>query len=132
VGCTTFFLDRLMIDISPHWSQKHIFTSYFRLRKGPEEPVVAWMMYWRGENLYTANQIYDHRIDSAEKTVFLGDKNTEKLQTYLTSHRGRRIFFLIERHRIDSLRSLLPEAARPSLEIVDDSNNKVYLVRANL
>jgi hypothetical protein len=90
------------------------------------------MMYWRGENLYTSNQIYDHRIDANEKTVFLGDKNVEKLQAYLNSHRGRRIFFLIERHRIESLRSMLPEPARPTLEIVDDSNNKVYLARAQL
>jgi hypothetical protein len=42
------------------------------------------------------------------------------------------MFFLIERHRLESLRSLLPEAARPTLEVVDDSNNKVFLVRAQL
>jgi hypothetical protein len=129
---TTFILDRILIDLSPHWSQKHVFATYYRLRKGPEEPVVAWMMYWRGENLYTSNQIYDHRIDAAEKTVFLGDRNTEKLQTYLNNHRGRRVFFLIERHRLESLRGLLPEAARPSLKVVDDSNNKVYLASAQL
>lgn len=125
-------LDRFMIDISPHWSQKHVFATYFRLRKGPEEPVIAWMMYWRGENFYTCNQIYDHRVEPGEKTVFLGDRNTEKLQEYMRNHPGRRMFFLIERHRLESLRSLLPEAARPTLEVVDDSNNKVFLVRAQL
>ena len=129
---TCWVLDRFMVDISPHWSQKHVFATYYRLRKGPEEPVVAWMMYWRGENFYTCNQIYDHRIDAAEKTVFLGDKNVEKLQAYLTSHRGRRIFFLIERHRLESLRGNLPEASRNSLQVVDDSNNKVYLAAAQL
>lgn len=129
---TTFFIDRFLVDISPHWSQKHVFASYYRLRQSPSEPVVAWMMYWRGENLYTCNQIYDHRIEAGEKTVFLGDKNTEKLQAYLNSHRGRTIYFLIERHRMEGLRSLLPTDARASLEIVDDSNNKVYLVRARL
>ncbi len=125
-------LDRFMVDISPHWSQKHVFATYYRLRKGPEEPVIAWMMYWRGENFYTCNQIYDHRVDPGEKTVFLGDRNTEKLQEYVRNHPGRRMFFLIERHRLESLRSLLPEAARPTLEVVDDSNNKVFLVRAQL
>ena len=129
---TCWVLDRFMIDISPHWSQKHVFATYFRLRKGPEEPVIAWMMYWRGENLYTCNQIYDHRVAPGEKTVFLGDKNTEKLQEYLKDHPGRRMFFLIERHRLETLRSLLPEASRQSLEVVDDSNNKVYLARAQL
>jgi len=125
-------LDRFMIDISPHWSQKHVFATYFRLRKGPEEPVIAWMMYWRGENFYTCNQIYDHRVEPGEKTVFLGDKNVEKLQEYLRAHPGRRMFFLIERHRLETLRGLLPEAARASLEVVDDSNNKVFLARAQL
>lgn len=129
---TTFFIDRYLVDISPHWSQKHIFTTYYRLRRGPEEPVVAWMMYWRGENLYTGNQIYDHRIEANEKTVFLGDKNMEKLQTYLNSHRGRTIYFLIERHRLEGLRSLLPQEAKTTLEVVDDTNNKVYLARARL
>ncbi len=125
-------LDRFMVDISPHWSQKHVFATYYRLRKGPEEPVIAWMMYWRGENFYTCNQIYDHRVEQSEKTVFLGDRNTEKLQEYMRNHPGRRMFFLIERHRLESLRSILPEAARPTLEVVDDSNNKVYLARAQL
>ncbi len=125
-------LDRFMVDISPHWSQKHVFATYYRLRKGPEEPVIAWMMYWRGENFYTCNQIYDHRVEPGEKTVFLGDRNTEKLQEYLKAHPGRRMFFLIERHRLETLRSLLPEAARSTLEVVDDSNNKVYLARAQL
>lgn len=132
VAFTTFVLDRYLIDLSPHWSQKHVFATYFRLRQSKDEPVVAWMMYWRGENLYTCNQIYDHRSEAADKTVFLGDHNVEKLQAYLNTHRGRNIFFLIERHRIESLRSLLPAPARPTLEIVDDSNNKVYLARAKL
>ncbi len=129
---TTFFIDRFLVDISPHWSQKHIFATYYRLRRGPEEPVVAWMMYWRGENLYTGNQIYDHRIEPGEKTVFLGDKNIEKLQAYLNAHRGRTIYFLIERHRLEGLRSLLPQEAKTTLEVVDDTNNKVYLARARL
>lgn len=125
-------LDRFLVDLSPHWSQKHVFAAYYRLRKGPEEPVVAWMMYWRGENLYTCNQIYDHRLPPGEKTVFLGDRNTEKLQEYLKAHPGRRLYFLIERHRLESLRAVLPAESRSSLEIVDETNNKVYLVRAQL
>jgi 4-amino-4-deoxy-L-arabinose transferase-like glycosyltransferase len=125
-------LDRYLIDISPHWSQKHVFATYYRMRQSADEPVVAWMMYWRGENLYTCNQIYDHRLPPGEKTVFLGDRNTEKLQEYLRAHRGRHVFFLIERHRLETLRGVLPAEARSSLEIVDDSNNKVYLARAQL
>jgi hypothetical protein len=129
---TTWVLDRFLVDISPHWSQKHVFATYYRMRKGPEEPVVAWVMYWRGENFYTKNQIFDHRLDPSEKTVFLGDHNAEKLQAYLNSHRGRRVFFLLERHRLETLRGLLPAEARQGLTVVDDSNNKVYMAMAQL
>ena len=132
IAWNCWVLDRFMVDISPHWSQKHVFASYFRLRSGPEEPILAWMMYWRGENFYTCNQIYDHRIEQSEKTAFCGDKNVEKMQAYFSSHRGKRVFFLIERHRLDTLRGLLPEESRKSLEVVDESNNKVYLARAQL
>ena len=45
---------------------------------------------------------------------------------------GRRIFFLIERHRLEALRALLPAENRQSLHVVDESNNKVYLAVAQL
>lgn len=36
------------------------------------------------------------------------------------------------RHRLELLRSLLPPEARASLQIVDESNNKIYLAVASL
>ena len=45
---------------------------------------------------------------------------------------GRDVYFLIERHRLEGLRSLLPADVKASLEVVDDTNNKVYLARAPL
>ncbi len=125
-------LDRFMVDISPHWSQKGVFATYYRLRKGPEEPVLAWQMYWRGENFYTRNDIYDHKLDAAEKTVFLGDHRTDKVQAYFKAHRGRRVFVLLERNQLETVRGLLPTECRPSLQVVDESNNKVYLAVAQL
>ncbi len=133
VACmwTGWGLDRLLTDVSPHWSQKHVIASYYMQRSGPEEPLIAWQMYWRGENFYTKNAIYDHKIEQKDKTVFLGDHNAEKLQEYLRTHTGHRVFFIVERTRFEALRALLPEHNRPSLKSVDDSNNKVYLAVAN-
>lgn len=125
-------LDRLLTDLSPHWAQKHVIAAYYKLRAGPDEPLIAWQMYWRGETFYTKNSIYDHRMQQSDKTVFLGDKNAEKLQTYFRTHGGRRVFFIVERSRFESLRQLLPESARPSLSAVDQTNNKVYLAVATL
>jgi 4-amino-4-deoxy-L-arabinose transferase-like glycosyltransferase len=134
VAClwTGWGLDRLLTDVSPHWSQKHVIASYYKLRSGPEEPLLAWQMYWRGENFYTKNVIYDHTVDQKEKTVFLGDHNADKMQEYFKSHPGRRIFFIVERTRFEALRALLPEGARASLHSVDDTNNKIYLGVAQL
>ncbi|HEX2571604.1 MAG TPA: glycosyltransferase family 39 protein [Polyangia bacterium] len=129
---TSWAIDRHLTDLSPHWSQKHVIATYYRLRKGPDEPLIAWQMYWRGETFYSKNVIYDHRLPQAEKTVFLGDRNTEKLQAYFKEHAGRRVFFIIERSRFESLRALLPEAARPTLQTVDQTNNKVYLAVATI
>jgi hypothetical protein len=87
-------------------------------------------MYWRGENFYTQNEIYEGPKE--KRTVFLGDRNAEDLKDFLKRNPGKRIFFVVERSRYDSLRGLLPEPARPSLKIVDGRNNKFYLAAAQL
>ncbi len=134
VACawTAWGLDRMLTDVSPHWSQKHVIAAYYQQRKDESEPLIAWQMYWRGENFYTKNAIYDHHLEQKEKTVFLGDHNAEKLQEYFKTHAGRRVFFIVERTRFEALRALLPEAARPTLQPVDKTNNKVYLAVAQI
>jgi hypothetical protein len=126
-----FLLDKVLIELSPHWAQKHVIAAYYANRKGPEEPLIAWQLYWRGENYYSRNEIY-RSPSPAERTVFLGDHNAEKLQAYLTAHRGRRVFFVVERVRYEALRNLLPVEARPTLQLVDQSNNKLYLASAQI
>jgi 4-amino-4-deoxy-L-arabinose transferase-like glycosyltransferase len=128
---TGFLLDKILIELSPHWSQKHVIASYYAKRKGPEEPLIAWQLYWRGENFYTRNAIYNSP-DPKEKTVFLGDHNAEKIQTYFREHPGKKVFFVVERARYESLRNLLPQDKRQTLTIVDDTNNKIYLATAQL
>lgn len=129
---TGFILDKILIELSPHWAQKHVVAAYYAHRKGPEEPLIAWQLYWRGENLYTRNEIYDHTKPQTEKTIFLGDRNVEKMQAYFNAHKGRRVFFIVERVRFEALRNLLPVDARPTLKVVDSSNNKLYLAEAQL
>ncbi len=130
VAWCNFVDDKFMLELSPHWGQKHVLAAYYQKRTGPEEPLIAWELYWRGENLYTRNQIYDSP-DPNERTVFVpNDRAPEKLAAYLKSHTGRRIFFITERVKLDQLRSLLPPPVRPTLSVVDDSNNKLYLLVA--
>jgi 4-amino-4-deoxy-L-arabinose transferase-like glycosyltransferase len=123
---STFAADKMLVELSPHWAQKHVLAAYYRNRTSPDEPLVAWQLKWRGENFYTRNQIYGSPTPS-ERAVFLNDHPAEKLHDYLASHPHRRIFFALERGRLEALRALLPEAARPTLTVLEDSNNKVYL-----
>jgi hypothetical protein len=132
VAWTGFILDKILIELSPHWAQKHVVAAYYANRKGPEEPLLAWQLYWRGENFYTRNEIYDHKKAPLDKTVFLGDRNTEKMQQYFAAHKGKRVFFIVERVRLEALRGLLPVEARQSLKVVDNSNNKLFLATAQL
>ncbi len=87
-------------------------------------------MYWRGENFYTSNEIYEG--PPAERTVFLGDRHAENLKDYLGKHRGKRVFFIVERTRWSTLEGLLPAETRTSLHIVDGNNNKFVLAAAQM
>jgi hypothetical protein len=127
---TVFVLDVYMRQAAAHWSQKPLIAQYYKERRSPDERLLAWQMYWRGENFYTQNEIYEGPMSN--RTVFLGDKNAENLKEYLGRHHGTRMFFLIERTRLDGLRGLLPESARPSLKVINDDNNKFYLLTANI
>jgi 4-amino-4-deoxy-L-arabinose transferase-like glycosyltransferase len=127
---TYFLLDVYIRAAASHWSQKPLVAQFYRERRSPDEHLLAWQMYWRGENFYTQNQIYEGPMN--ERTVFLGDRNAENLKEYVGSHKGKRMFFIIERTRLDGLRGLLPENVKPSLKIVNDDNNKFYLLTADL
>ena len=54
---SVWLVDDFLVALSPHWSQKAVIATYYRLRRGPEEPLIAWNLYWRGENFYTRNGI---------------------------------------------------------------------------
>ena len=130
VAFTYFLLDVYIRAAASHWSQKPLIAQYYRDRHSPYERLLAWQMYWRGENFYTQNEIWEGPAN--ERTVFLGDKNAEGLKEYVAAHRGKRMFFIIERTRLDGLRGLLPDDVKPSLKIVNEDNNKFYLLTANL
>jgi 4-amino-4-deoxy-L-arabinose transferase-like glycosyltransferase len=130
VGFNYYLLDAYLPATAAHWSQKPLIAKYYQLRKSPEERLVAWQMYWRGETFYTKNEIYTGPHE--DRTVFLGDKNQENLQAYLARNRGKRVFFIVEKTRWTTLAGLIPAEARGSLRVLDEANNKFYLAAAQL
>lgn len=128
-----FVIDRVLVQTSPFWSQKEPIAAYYRTRSGPDDKLIAWQMYWRGETFYSKNQIYDHRLPPEEKTVFLGDRHAERLAEYLKARVGKRFFFIVEQGRYATLKGIIPtERGKQSLKVVDASNNKFYLVETTI
>ncbi|MEO8213670.1 MAG: glycosyltransferase family 39 protein [Myxococcales bacterium] len=125
-----YLLDGYMRATAPYWSQKHLIATYYQTRRSPDEKLLVWQMYWRGENFYTANEIYQG--PAPERTVFLGDKNVENLKAWIAAHRSRRAFFLVERSRWGQVPGMLPPETQKSLHIIDDTNMKFVLAQADL
>ncbi len=106
---TYFLLDGYMRAVAPFWSQKDLIATYYRTRRSPEERLIAYQMYWRGETFYTKNEIYE------------GGRN-----------RGHRHFFLFEHGQQGHLQQLLPIEAQKTFRVLDERNNKFSVAQADL
>jgi 4-amino-4-deoxy-L-arabinose transferase-like glycosyltransferase len=125
---SAFMIDRYMPDVGPHWSQKHVIASYFAHRDSPSQPLIVWDLYWRGENLYSRNIIFDQPNPSDRWAWTTPRDNATQ---FFARYKGR-IFFEIERGKLESLKGFLPPEGRTNLKIIDESNNKLYLVETRL
>jgi 4-amino-4-deoxy-L-arabinose transferase-like glycosyltransferase len=115
-------LNWYQLSVAPHWSQKKAIATYYKLRKSPQEELIAWQFNWRGETWYTA----------AEVVVAMSLNNTAIIK-YMNERPNRRFFFITERSRYPSLRSILPtEKGRKTLKIVDDTNIHYVLAAADI
>jgi hypothetical protein len=113
-------LNVYMVDLSPHWGQRELVFKYYDERTGPEEPLIAWQMNWKGENFYTGNRV----------SAFV-DLDNAKLRTWVGEHEGTTAFFLLEHSRLGNLRGVL---SGHRVENVTDMRfcNKFILVKVTL
>jgi 4-amino-4-deoxy-L-arabinose transferase-like glycosyltransferase len=108
------------VSVSPHWGQRELYERYYQQRTGPNEPIVAFQLNWKGENFYTGNH--------TAAFVSSGDK----FRRWIASERERGVhtmYFVTEHRRLPILRSELGNPA--GFELVTDEvvNNKFGLVR---
>jgi 4-amino-4-deoxy-L-arabinose transferase-like glycosyltransferase len=92
--------------------------------------LMAWQLYWRGENFWSADEIFGpvpemrtgfNKPDNADLLKYLGDRSK--------APPGRRYFIVTEAGRATSVRGVLPTTrAKESFEIVDTTSNKFSLV----
>jgi 4-amino-4-deoxy-L-arabinose transferase-like glycosyltransferase len=130
IAFTFFILDDFMPKVAPYWSQKGPIAAYYEHRRSPDERLIAYMLYWRGETFYTSNEIYEGPTE--ERTVFDQEGADDRLKDWIGHHRGRRAFFLYERHQQGHIRDDLPVETRASFQVVDELNNKFSLAQADL
>jgi 4-amino-4-deoxy-L-arabinose transferase-like glycosyltransferase len=81
-------LDVYVIRTAPHWGQRETIMAYYRDRRGPDEPLVAYQMNWKGENFYTGNRIPAFVSSGAKFKDWLEDQQSRGVRTmyFITEH----------------------------------------------
>jgi 4-amino-4-deoxy-L-arabinose transferase-like glycosyltransferase len=98
-------------ELTPHWSQRDIFTSYLAQRGSPDEPIIAYFMNWRGETFYSRDLV--RQVQDAARMKELAERPGRK-------------WVIVERSRYGALRQAI--GPKPQLRIADRSTNKFFLV----
>ncbi len=109
--------------LAPHFGQRELLLTYYQTRQGPQEPVVAYQMNWKGENFYTGNHVPAFVSTGAKFKKWL--KGQRKAGTQV-------MFFLSEHGRIGTLKSELGAGFRTRVLTDKKLNNKFALIRAEL
>jgi hypothetical protein len=116
-----FTLDIYMIDLSPHWTQENLVEQYYKQRKSPREPLVAWQMNWKGENFYTGNRV----------AVFV-DLDNKELEAWIAKNPGLTAYFVLEHSRLPRLKTVLGTKRKFEQLTTEHDNNKFLLGRVAL
>jgi hypothetical protein len=120
-------LDRLTPSIAAGKSARR--ASRRPIRVVDADRLMAWQLYWRGENFWSGDEIWGPlpemktALKETDNVAFLKYLNDPQI-----ARPGRRYFIATEAARVTSLRSILPTArARDSLEVLDTTSNKFTL-----
>jgi len=104
------------------------------LRPINADRLIAFQLYWRGENFWSGEEILGFLPDM--KTAFPNTNNLEVIKYFADRTRsplGRRYYVVGTSGQISGIRSLIPtERGRASFEIIDQTSNKFWLARFDL
>jgi len=126
-GLSTLFaawgIDVYLVQVAPHWSQRDTVAEYYRRRSGPEQPLVAYQLNWKGENFYTGNKV--------PAFVSSGKRFTDWVQGQKKNGVSV-MFFSTEHSRVGTLQRELGTTHRFELLTTPALNDKFVLARAEL
>jgi 4-amino-4-deoxy-L-arabinose transferase-like glycosyltransferase len=69
LGFALWFSWSHWVDLSHHWTQRDLFWRYYD-RRNPGEPIVAYMMDWKGETFYSRNAVKQIKDSPARMAAF--------------------------------------------------------------
>jgi 4-amino-4-deoxy-L-arabinose transferase-like glycosyltransferase len=116
-------IDVYFVQVSPHWGQRETIMAYYQRRAGPEEPLVAYQLNWKGENFYTGNDV--------PAFVSSGKRFTEWVESQ-KKNGVTVMFFTTEHSRVGSLTRELGQTKKFELLTTPELNDKFVLARAEL
>jgi 4-amino-4-deoxy-L-arabinose transferase-like glycosyltransferase len=123
IGFCAFTLWIYLPALAPHFGQREVILAYYQRRRGPEEPIAAYQMNWKGENFYTGNRLPAFVSTGA------------KFKNWLKAQRraGTKVIYFVSEHgRIGTLKSELGTGFRTQTLTDRALNNKFALVRVEL
>ncbi|HUS64399.1 MAG TPA: glycosyltransferase family 39 protein [Kofleriaceae bacterium] len=134
--------DEFWIHIAPEERSKldDLVARGRKAKPSPEGPwmqvdadrLIAWQLNWRGENFWSAGEIYGATADT--RTVFINTNNEEFLKYVKDKTReGRHFFVITEAARAKGLGAVLPtKRGKETVKIIDTSCNKFTLLEFTL
>ncbi|WP_141618731.1 glycosyltransferase family 39 protein [Myxococcus sp. AB036A] len=113
-GMALWFNWNHWVDLSHHWTQRDLFWRYYAQRQAGE-PIVAYMMNWRGETFYSQNTVEQYRVSDANARM------------RALAQRPGREWALVEHNRLNLLRTAVG-SDKVVTPVDRDINNKFVLV----
>ncbi len=115
--------DVYIVRTATHWGQRNTALAYYANRSGPDEPLVAYQLNWKGENFYTGNRLVSFK------------KSGEPFKDWIAKQRkaGLETFFLATEHgRIRVLKRELGDDYEVEVLVPKTENNKFTMTRITL
>jgi hypothetical protein len=136
---TAWDLDVYMMKVAPHWGQRPLFDAYYRDRRSPQEPIVAFEMNWKGENFYSGGRLIEFGNGMSQGGT-AGERASDRMRTWLGDMRKKvkAIYFVTEAGRVAKIDEMLkstlgtpPNGTKWTEQITtEQQDNKFVVVRA--
>ena len=102
---------------SEHWSQRSAIRVYYNQR-GPEDPLISWWFYYRGETFFTKTNVWVTK-----------ENDKEKLAEFIDTHRGqgRALWLITTVGHSRRVRPSMPADLRAGVEIIYENAHYALL-----